>query len=447
MSNILQLDQALKVLDESGNKRVELAISDRRPPTYLGGEKQGDHVTAYIAYLHMLITAVEGESIQKAVHIIAGAATAILPDKGVEFNTLLANLESIISSTVSKNTRHTIIAALETSGISPEEVAKANEALRRDKRAVFMNATKQICQKFLEEVNLDEEVAFARIGAPLSGAGAKEKQAIHTLKVINELEAIDLDSELNDKADQFDRLYKYCIKTSAPYIMGTNNVLEKQSVATIRKKWTYLKDWEDVHKQKEVCAEKKIRLEKGCLFNELNRCTDKEALPEVKLLLLKELCALYNRAMSIQVGTASSTGSSSSAELQLSQKVLLVSKCFGDLFDFKGEKHKSEVTADPELLYRVTARHIVCMFRAFNKLQLLDHVQGQIIDKFLEDAVLEEQGWKQYKLMINGKHTFLNRDAMEGSLRKYLDFDKIIMTSLSEASPTIRSSSVTSIGF
>ncbi len=75
-------------VDDKGNRKIELAISDRRPPTHLGGDKQGDHVTAYIAYLHMLITAVDGESIQKAVSIITEAAKAILPNKVAIFNGL-----------------------------------------------------------------------------------------------------------------------------------------------------------------------------------------------------------------------------------------------------------------------------------------------------------------------------------------------------------------------
>lgn len=389
-----------EVTDEYGNKQIELAIADRRPPTHLGSDKQGDHVTAYIAYLHMLITAVDGESIQKAANIITEAAKAILPDKATVFDELITSLQPLMSTVISRDSRHAIIASLKAGTIPPGEIVKANEALKRDKRSVFMNATKQICQKFLEEVNLDEEIAFARAGDQVSGAGAKEKKAIHTLKAINELEAIDLRAAPKDQEDQFDRLYSSCIKTSAPYIMGINNVLGSEPVRGLRARCDNLKA--------------------------LDR--DQAYLATAKTQLLGELSALYSHVMNTEEGITAHTGyTSSSKEIAPSQptaKIDLISKCFGDLFDFKYKTHQQKVVDDPELLYRVIARHIVCMFRAFDKLQAYDkNMKDQIIDKFLSEAILGEQGWTKHGSVLVGKLVKLDVDIIKKSIGEYLDLD------------------------
>lgn len=67
---------------------------------------------------------------------------------------------------------------------------------------------------------------------------------------------------------------------------------------------------------------------------------------------------------------------------------------FGDLFDFDYNKHKSD---DLEVLYEVTARHLVIMFHAFDELQKYDDTsRNKIVDSFLQKEVLEKSRWSEH---------------------------------------------------
>lgn len=69
------------------------------------------------------------------------------------------------------------------------------------------------------------------------------------------------------------------------------------------------------------------------------------------------------------------------------------------MFDFCYDKHQE---SDIELLYEVTARHLVIMFRAFDNLQHYENgLRSQIIDTFLQKEVLEKSRWNEHEAVID----------------------------------------------
>ena len=65
----------------------------------------------------------------------------------------------------------------------------------------------------------------------------------------------------------------------------------------------------------------------------------------------------------------------------------------GDLFDFQYEKHHSD---NIRSLHKVTARHLVIMFHAFDQLQSMSSEdKSAVVKSFLQSEVLEKSGWNK----------------------------------------------------
>jgi hypothetical protein len=84
----------------------------------------------------------------------------------------------------------------------------------------------------------------------------------------------------------------------------------------------------------------------------------------------------------------------------------------GDLFDFQYEKHRSD---NIRALHKVTARHLVIMFKAFDQLQLMDpDYKNRVIDCFLEKEVIEKSEWSKKEPSFS---------KLKNEVGKYADFD------------------------
>ncbi len=86
---------------------------------------------------------------------------------------------------------------------------------------------------------------------------------------------------------------------------------------------------------------------------------------------------------------------------------------FGDLFDFRYLSEREY------LLPIVTARHLIILFHAFPNLQKLDNeIKKKIIDYFVDNNVLEVQGWKVSKTELGAPIT---KDHISSEMHKYAD--------------------------
>jgi hypothetical protein len=357
----------------SSSKKVALlSISNSRPDTTLG-KVQGDHVTAYKSFLEMLIAATEGSSLKKAAHIIAKTAKSLIPNKAEKFEKILKNFQDELKKITSRKLRHRVLKSLQDiNGYSDAELDIIKEDLKSRKRAVYIKTIEQIGQEFIKQINLDEETAFKKEGPSDTREGARVKKAIHALKAINDLKSIYQEQDSDIRETRMDRFYSKYIEVGAPYKDGANAIFGESRVRELSRKWSYI-------------------LDKKAFLNKLYADTNKEIIGK------------------------------------------MIGNFFGDLFDFKYSIHGSKMQSS-ELLYKVVAKHIVTMFRAFDELQSFDDaVKEKIIEEFLQQEILKEQEWDQLDIPRTAKKIVnLDLKSLQEGVNKYLNFAEYRIFSNSE---------------
>lgn len=354
----------------SGKEIALLSILPDRLDTNLGA-KQGDHVTAYRSFLEMLITAAEGSTIKRAPKYIARVASALLPEKATEFQSIINQSEDLIkTSTVSSAERHETLEQLKSQRYTEEKLNRFDKALKNARKYFFIKTVERLSQYFIEQVNLDEDTAFSREGIFDSSQGTKVKKAVYCLKAINDLSAMCREKHSAEELDTA-RIKVFCkryIETNALFIMGANYGFSASRVTRLS------------------------RLAKAYKQDELKR----------------GLFALYS-------------------ELDITQKI---GQCFGDLFDFRQQAHVDLATFNR--LYKVVAKHLVVMFNAFEEFKHYDStLKTEIIEYFLNKGVLEEQGWKNASILIKGRNIRLDLLSLNARIKEYANLDTFKM--LSEA--------------
>lgn len=239
-------------------------------------------------------------------------------------------------------------------------------------RALYKSARIDI---YKDVVRLMGQVFLQEVNLDEATAFKKEGQSDKTegarvKKAIHALKAVD-DLLSIDDADnkQLNYFYENYIKTGAPYKDGANAIFGEKAVKILDKSWSKLGSKDKRNKIK----------------------------------------GLYNDNV-----------------------VDKIADFFGDLFDFQYQKHKDRLDV-PTLLYEVTAKRIIIMFHAFEKLQNIDNnAKDKIIDKFLKDKVLENQGWRQFKIKQGKKKTELTLDILKLRLNNYANLEEFRILSEQE---------------
>jgi hypothetical protein len=68
------------------------------------------------------------------------------------------------------------------------------------------------------------------------------------------------------------------------------------------------------------------------------------------------------------------------------------------------------------------------MFRAFDGLQSLDKdTKDKIVEKFLSETVLKQEGWNKHEVYESGKNKKLDLVALKNGISKYADFGELKM--------------------
>lgn len=362
----------------SKKKVILLSISNARPNTALG-TAQGDHVTAYKSFLEMLTVAVEGKKVRKSSKVIVEVAKSILPNKAKKFDEVLKNLEEEINAVVSREKRREIIEDLKNvknsegkNKYGDKELGRVEEVLKASRRHVFMTVLQKVGQKFIEEINLDEETAFKKEGKVDKTEGTRVKIATHALKAISGLKTIyDLRDCDENIEPQINRFYKNCIKIGAPYRDGANAIFGRDKVGRLDNIW---KDTSD----------KKAFLVR--FYSDVNK-----------------------------EKTASITSE--------------IAGFIGNLFDFKHDVHGTKTDAR-KLLYKVIAKHIVIMFRAFDEFKSFsEEDKNSIIDQFLSDEVLNNQGWLNSNIRQGKKFFKLDLKSLKNGIKECANLSEFRMLS------------------
>jgi len=105
---------------------------------------------------------------------------------------------------------------------------------------------------------------------------------------------------------------------------------------------------------------------------------------------------------------------------------------FGDLFDFKYSVHGGKAKSE-QLLFKVIAKHLVVMFRAFDEFQSFDQAtKDSVINKFLDEKVLKDQKWGDLQLRSGTKTKPLQISMLNDGVKSYAKLDKFKMKSSAE---------------
>ena len=141
------------------NGIIKLMFSDDRPDTALNKKTQGDHATAYVNFLQMIVMASDGKGLKASAELIRDAAIAILPEKRTLFNEIF-NKRNFSEQVLSKETRRKIIRKLKEKSVStgiepldPQAIKINKEALISHTRKYYMELMTEIGTTFLREIN------------------------------------------------------------------------------------------------------------------------------------------------------------------------------------------------------------------------------------------------------------------------------------------------------
>ena len=324
-------DLILSVREDFDNS-LRMFVSNSRPDTHLGS-KQGDHVSAFVSFLQMLATVVEDENIKKVSHYLADVAKAVMPDKADIFDEIMKNFYQKAEMMYSRVERKRLIADSRERGETPDKIERLKNSLKFSERAMFRDVIQEMGEGLLKQMNLEEDMAFKKVGEADRAEGARVKKAIHGLKTINTINK--LLSKDHISTNELEFFYHDYLKTGAKFKDGLNAVLaDGENGYTSNRA---IRDWTQT-----VTSKRNI-------------------LEGIRENVTPEKIAGF----------------------------------FGDLFDFKQSKHKGE---DHDTLYKVTARHLVIMFHAFDQLQSISSEdKSSTVQSFLQSEVLEKSGWNKQR--------------------------------------------------
>lgn len=141
--------------DQFGVPQLNLIPSEWRYPTNLGSD-QGDHVSAYVLMLEVLIGC-KGDDIKKLPDTLYKTITAIMPDKKDEFKKLRDNIVSKVARerTIRKDTTQHL------RKIGYSQVSEVKDRMKKGEVELIANYVEEVADRFVTEVNRMENSAFS----------------------------------------------------------------------------------------------------------------------------------------------------------------------------------------------------------------------------------------------------------------------------------------------
>ena len=357
-----------EVLTSSSGKKVTVLSISNQRPDTALGKTQGDHVTAYRSLIEMLMTAVEGVSLRKAGVIISDTFKALLPEGGGRFDEMLNSMEPQITRIPSSSDRKKIIQDLRNTGNYDENFLSHHNEMMKSHK-------RSVLMSIVRETGQEfiKQINLDEETAFKKEGPADKGEGARVKKATHALKAInDLKPiyEESDSSVKEARMDRFYKKyvETSAPYKDGANAMFGESVVK-----SLNQKWDSV-------------LDKKAFLNKLYTGANKEK----------------------------------------------IGKFFGDLFDFKCEAHKSKKSSE-DLLFKVTAKHIVTMFRAFDEFQSFDtETKQQIVDKFMEKEILQEQGWSDHAKREGRKKVSMNFETLKEGVGKFLNLEEHRMYSKEE---------------
>ncbi len=374
------------ITTSSSIKVALLSILNSRVDTNLG-KTQGDHVTAYRSFLEMLVAATEGNSLKKTANVITEIAKSLMPDKIAKFDKVLKNLQDEIEKTATIELRHRVLKdlrALKGFKGTKRYTDEEIEILRED----LKSRRRAVYMRAVEQIGQEfiKQINLDEETAFKKEGPSDTGEGARVKKAIHALKAINYLKSIYEEKDSEARETRMDRFYSKYIEIGAPYKDEANAIFGENKVKDLNKKWTSI-------------LDKKAFLNKLYTDTNKE----------------------------------------------IIGDFFGDLFDFKYSVHASKPRPDT-LLYKVVAKHIVIMFHAFDEFQLFDNdTKKEIIDQFLQQKILEKEGWSNFKIFQKGKKVTMNLEFLKEGINKYLNFAEYRMLSDSEIDANQKASDASKI--
>jgi hypothetical protein len=395
-----------RVLSKEGNFELgfhEVAIDTaNRPDTYLKSEGQGDHTTAYIAVMEMLLSAIVGENIQDVPEILYELAKCFLAEDNYEALETVKNsfAESLREHVINRTERKQLTKAMRVIAKSDKRQELSTQlqqafSVIEAQRAKVKNVIKE-----QEQVLLLEGVC--QIGETIVKFHQNDSLAVLSKKRV-EGAATRPGSEGNR------------VKTAMLYLKLLNHLIELKnkmpqggSDADKKTQQELLEDYQEIFTDIIRATKPTIKLETKIdeNFNDFLELVFNYQGPKITLFDSKSIWPNQIDLKNIQFDA--------------------LGRLFNDLFDFRFvARDLAQIEDDRLKLPNIAAKHIVCLFMAFKQLNnfeptIKQNVVLQFSHMIIEDVNHGGQGWKKCP---SGSGT-LDAPTLFQDIIKFIRFEK-----------------------
>ncbi|NBV06297.1 MAG: hypothetical protein EBS06_03555 [Proteobacteria bacterium] len=390
--------------DQFGVPQLNLIPSEWRYPTNLGSD-QGDHVSAYVLMLEVLIGC-KGDDIKKLPDTLYKTVTAIMPDKKDEFKRLRDDVVSKVARerTIRKDTTQHL------RKIGYSQVSEVKDRMKKGEVELIANYVEEAADRFVTEVNRMENSAFS---------GRKKDLSMDVVRTrMNQL--------VNEKFPDIGRN-----DFSAFRKIFTDSIGYLETTAENSKKKNQGRKVYDLH---DIALEIQRRIASESVwvhptFSRTGNITLKGLLD-----FLKEITPLKKESESSAIESLREINDEVARTKKLKKKVSneigaissteLVGNLAAKLFDYPkiGDGNDSEI-----VLCESLPKHLIFIFSAFKHLQILPKADKEAIyDSFL-DRILDKQLWCTHVVQNHlGQSVYLNREILKTEISKIaeIDFEK-----------------------
>lgn len=389
--------------DESGIPQLNLIPSEWRYPTNLGSD-QGDHVSAYVLMLEVLIGC-KGDDIKKLPDTLYKTVTAIMPDKKDEFKKLRDDVVSKVARerTIRKDTTQHL------RKIGYSQVSEVKDRMKKGEVELIASYVEEVADRFVTEVNRMENSAFS---------GRKKDLSMDVIRArMNQL----VDTKLADNDGRSFNQFRDLIK----YAIGYLGTTAGKTVKKVKGTKTKILDLQDITDW--LCSESTRQnltfhpilsrsgtVNKKTLFDFLKEITplkkesESHAIEELRVINDEIARTKKLRRARADFGVVSTAEEERVGDL------------IAKLFDYPkiGENDSERV------LYESLPKHLVFIFSAFKHLQILPKANKEAIyDSFL-DRVLDKQLWCTHVVQnYLGQSVYLNREILKTEIIKIAEID------------------------